>query len=201
MNNLANILATCILVTFTLLLAGCSAPVPVPVPVAAPETTQFTPQPTVTADTTFLSLYSQSSGDVAARILNVNSKFYSSSTNAGLSYSPANLRMAALDMSSTADAYHTTMLGLKNFADQANELKRNEYLGYLTSISTAGKDIADATSAESTNQYRLAMNYAEMARTALDRIEGVPDQQTRDAIDAMKLHLDDYIRMMREKLT
>ena len=200
MKTLAKILATFFLVALALFFTGCSAPVPVPVPVSPGQTTEFTPQPTATADTAFLSLYTQSSGDVAARILNVNSKFYTSSTDAGLTYSPANLRMAALDMSTTADAYHNTMLGLKNFASQSNELKRNEYLGYLNSISTAGKDIADASSAESTNQYRLAMNYAEMARTALDRIEGVPDPQSADAIETMQLHLDDYIQIMRGKL-
>ena len=200
MKILAKVLAICLLVTLPLFFTGCSVPVPVPAPGSPGQTTGFTPQPTVTADTAFLSLYAQSSGDVAARILNVNSKFYSSSTDAGRTYSPATLRMAALDLSSTAEGYHASMLALKNFGSQANELKRNEYLGYLTSISTAGEDIAEAASAENSNQYALAMNFAGLARTALDRIEGVPDPQSMDAITSMKILLDDYIQRMRERL-
>jgi len=185
-------------VSLALILAGCS--VPVPGPAATQSTTGPSVQPTASGDSAFSALYSRSSTDVAAKILDVNSKFSSSSANAGLTYSPANLRMAALDMSATAEGYHTSMLAIRNFANQGNELKRNEYLGYLTSISIAGNDIAEAASAESTSQYALAMNFAGQARTALDRIEGVPDQSSQYAITAMKAQLDDYIRMMRERL-
>ena len=198
MNIHGTIPALMLILSLSLILAGCSAPLPVPG--GAPPTTGPPATQTASGDSAFSSLYSQSSVDVAARILNVNSKFYSSSTDAGVTYSPANLRMAALDMSSTAEGYHTSMIGIMNFATQANELKRNEYLGYLTSISTAGKDIAEAASAENSNQYALAMNFATLARTALDRIEGVPDQESRDAITSMKAHLDDYIQRMRDKL-
>jgi len=185
-------------VSLALILAGCS--VPVPGPAATQSTTGPSVQPTASGDSAFSALYSRSSTDVAAKILDVNSKFSSSSANAGLTYSPANLRMAALDMSATAEGYHTSMLAIRNFANQGNELKRNEYLGYLTSISIAGNDIAEAASAESTSQYALAMNFAGQARTALDRIEGVPDQSSQYAITAMKAQLDDYIRIMRERL-
>jgi hypothetical protein len=198
MTTPVKILVMMVVVSLTLILAGCS--VPVSVPAATQPTTGPAVQPTASGDSAFSSLYSQSSTDVAAKILDVNSKFSSSSTNAGFTYSPANLRMAALDMSATAEGYHTSLLGIRNFANQGNELKRNEYLGYLTSISTAGNDIAEAASAESTSQYALAMNFAGLARTALDRIDGVPDQPSRDAIAAMKVQLDDYIRMMRERL-
>jgi hypothetical protein len=196
MNTPAKILVTMVILTLSLILAGCS----VPAPGETQPTTGPTVLPTASGDSAFSSLYSRSSVDVVAKILDVNSKFYSSSTNAGLNYSPATLRMAALDMSSTADGYHTSMLALKNFANQDNELKRNEYLGYLTTISIAGDDIAEAASAESTNQYALAMNYAGLARTALDRIEGVPDQSSRDAVVSMKIHLDNYIQRLRERL-
>jgi hypothetical protein len=198
MNDPVKILVIMTILSVSIILAGCSAPVPVPG--LAPSTTAPPAQPTVPGDSAFTSLYTQSSADVAAKILDVNSRFYSSSTDAGLTYSPASLRMAALDMSSTAEKYHTSMIGIMNFANQANELKRNQYLGYLTSISTAGDDIAEAASAESSNQYALAMNYAGLARTALDRMEGVPDQPSKDAIVTLKVHLDDYIQRMREKL-
>jgi hypothetical protein len=186
-----------VLLSLPLLLAGCSAPGPFPVG------SQPTPEETLKisgSDSVFLSLYDESSDELVEKMAEVNSRFHAPATNAGRVYSPTTLRLAALDMRDTAERYHASMLALEDFSRNDNVLLRNEYLGYLTGIANAGNSITEAASAESLGQPALGINYAGLARDRLARIEGIPDEASRNGIEVMKVQLDDYIREMRKEL-
>jgi hypothetical protein len=146
-------------------------------------------------------MHDQSAKELQGMMGVVNSRFPTAAVNSGQVYSPATLRQAALGMKDTADKYQSSLLTLKDFQNTETEIKRNEYLGYLSGLSSAGSSIAEAAAAESMGQYALAMNYAERAETSLERIDGIPDPGSAHEIQVMKVNLDDYARIMREKLT
>ena len=148
-------------------------------------------------DTQFLTMYANSASDIESKLDSVNANFYPAAQNTGITYSPSKLRLSALDLKNSAEQYHTSMLKIEKFAGKENEYLRNEYLGYLSSIKTAGGNIAEAAQAEGANDYRLAMNYAELAKTTLERIEGVPDADHQAQIEVMKVNLEDMITRMK----
>ena len=190
------ILGLLVVVTALIFSAGCtSSDIGPATPVITPVAT------TGTGDETFLSIYDASLIVIENGLKDVDANLYSSVSNAGITYSPSKLRLAALDLKNAADNYHTSLLKIEDFAIKENEYKRNEHLKYLSTIGTVGGNIAEAAQAEGDNDYRLAMNYVEMGRTHLQRIEGVPNQAHRDLIGVMKVHLDDYVQRMRDEIS
>ncbi|MDD1714044.1 MAG: hypothetical protein LUQ61_02145 [Methanoregulaceae archaeon] len=181
---------------FLALLSGCSAPLPTGGSRPAGGTTG-----PAGSDSVYLTMHDQSAKELLGMMRVVNSRFPTAAVNSGQVYSPATLRQAALDMKNAADKYQSSLLALKDFQNTETEIKRNEYLGYITGLSAAGSSIAEAAAAESTGQYALAMNYAERAETRLERIDAIPDPASAHEIQVMRVQLDDYARIMREKLT
>jgi len=189
-----------LLVAVTLAACGCTTPA------APPETSPMEATAPMTAsqepdDMEFITMYTNSASDIESKLGSVNENFYPATQNTGITYSPSKLRLAALDLKNSAEQYHTTLLKIENFASKENEYLRNDYLGYLASIRTAGGNIAEAAQAEGANDYRLAMNYAELAKTTLERIEGVPDRNHEAQIMVMKVNLDDMITRMKEAIS
>lgn len=189
-------LVTVAALLFLVLLSGCSAPLSP----GGLRPAEGTTRPSG-SDAEFVSVYDQSSKELLEEMRIVNSRFQSAAVNAGQVYSPATLRQAALDMKETADSYHASLLALEDFSSRETEIRRNDYLGYLSELSFSGSSIAEAAAAESTGQYALAVNYAGLAGTSLDRIEGIPNQELQHEIEVMKVQLEDYAWILREKLT
>jgi hypothetical protein len=181
---------------FLALLSGCSAPLP-----TGGSGPAASPTRPAGSDSVYLTVHDQSANELSGLMRVVNSRFPTAAVNSGQVYSPATLRQAALEMKDTADKYQSSLLALNDFRNTETEIKRNEYLGYLTGLSSAGSSIAEAAAAESTGQYALAMNYAERAETSLERIDSIPDPASAHEIQVMRVQLDDYARIMREKLT
>ena len=152
-------------------------------------------------DGEFLVMYGDSASAIESRLESVNANFFPATQNAGITYSPSKLRVAALEMKNTAEQYHELLIKIENFEDKENEFLRNEYLGYLSSIKAAGGNIADAAQAEGAHDYGLAMNYAERAKTSLERIEGVPDADHEAMIMVMRGNLEDMETRMKEAIS
>lgn len=152
-------------------------------------------------DGEFLVMYGDSASAIESRLESVNANFFPATQNAGITYSPSKLRVAALEMKDTADQYHELLIKIESFEDKENEFLRNEYLGYLSSIKAAGGNIADAAQAEGAHDYGLAMNYAERAKTSLERIEGVPDADHEAMIMVMRGNLEDMETRMKEAIS
>ena len=152
-------------------------------------------------DGEFLVMYGDSASAIESRLESVNTNFFPATQNAGITYSPSKLRVAALEMKDTADQYHELLIKIESFEDKENEFLRNEYLGYLSSIKAAGGNIADAAQAEGAHDYGLAMNYAERAKTLLERIEGVPDADHEAMIMVMRGNLEDMETRMKEAIS
>jgi ABC-type phosphonate transport system ATPase subunit len=152
-------------------------------------------------DREFLVMYGDSASDIESRLESVNANFFPATQNAGITYSPSKLRVAALEMKNTAEQYHQVLLKIENFEDKENEFLRNEYLGYLSSITSAGGNIAEAAQAEGAHDYGLSMNYAERAKTSLERIEGVPDANHEALIMVMRGNLEDMETRMKEAMS
>lgn len=189
------ILATISALLFLILISGCSAPLSP----GGSRPSAGTMGP-AGSDSVYITVHDQSAGELLGAMRVVNSRFPTAAVNSGQVYSPATLRQAAFGMKETADKYHSSLLTLKDFQNTETEIKRNEYLGYLAGISSAGGSIAEGAAAESTGQYALAMNYAERAETGLERIDSIPDPGSAQEIQVMRVQLDDYARIMREKL-
>jgi hypothetical protein len=181
---------------FLVLLSGCS----VPVSPGGSRPAAGTSGP-AGSDSEYLAVHDQSSKELLGMMQVVNSRFPTAAVNSGQVYSPATLRQAALGMKDTADTYQSSLLTLEDFSHTETEIQRNEYLGYLSGLSSSGSSIAEAAAAESTGQYALAMNYAERAETSLERIDDIPDPASVHEIEIMRVQLEDYARIMREKLT
>lgn len=181
---------------FLVLISGCSVPL-------SPGGSRPAAGPTGPAgsDSEYLAVHDQSSRELLGLMQVTNSRFPTAAVNTGQVYSPATLRQAGLGMKNTADKYQSSLLTLEDFSHTETEIQRNEYLGYLSGLSSAGSSIAEAAAAESTGQYALAMNYAERAETSLERIDGIPDPASAHEIQVMRVQLEDYARIMREKLT
>ena len=152
-------------------------------------------------DGEFLVMYGDSASDIESRLESVNANFFPATQNAGITYSPSKLRVSALEMKNTAEQYHELLIKIESFEDKENEFLRNEYLGYLSSIKAAGGNIADAAQAEGAHDYGLAMNYAERAKTSLERIEGVPDADHEAMIMVMRGNLEDMETRMKEAIS
>ncbi len=152
-------------------------------------------------DREFLVMYGDSASDIESRLESVNANFFPATQNAGITYSPSKLRVSALEMKNTAEQYHELLIKIESFEDKENEFLRNEYLGYLSSIKAAGGNIADAAQAEGAHDYGLAMNYAERAKTSLERIEGVPDADHEAMIMVMRGNLEDMETRMKEAIS
>jgi hypothetical protein len=181
---------------FLALLSGCSTPLSTGGSRPAAGTTG-----PAGSDSVYLTVHDQSAKELSGLMQVVNSRFPTAAVNSGQVYSPATLRQAALEMKNTADKYQSSLLTLKDFQNTETEIQRNNYLGYLSGLSSAGSSIAEAAAAESTGQYALAKNYAERAETSLERIDAIPDTASAHEIQVMRVQLDDYARIMREKLT
>jgi len=152
-------------------------------------------------DGEFLVMYGDSASAIESRLESVNANFFPATQNAGITYSPSKLRVSALELKNTADQYHELHIKIESFEDRENEFLRNEYLGYLSSIKAAGGNIADAAQAEGAHDYGLAMNYAERAKTSLERIEGVPDADHEAMIMVMRGNLEDMETRMKEAMS
>ena len=152
-------------------------------------------------DGEFLVMYGDSASAIESRLESVNTNFFPATQNAGITYSPSKLRVSALELKNTADQYHELHIKIESFEDRENEFLRNEYLGYLSSIKAAGGNIADAAQAEGAHDYGLAMNYAERAKTSLERIEGVPDADHEAMIMVMRGNLEDMETRMKEAMS
>lgn len=152
-------------------------------------------------DGEFLVMYGDSASAIESRLESVNANFFPATQNAGITYSPSKLRVSALELKNTADQYHELHIKIESFEDKENEFLRNEYLGYLSSIKAAGGNIADAAQAEGAHDYGLAMNYAERAKTSLERIEGVPDADHEAMIMVMRGNLEDMETRMKEAMS
>ncbi|MDD5047614.1 MAG: hypothetical protein PHH09_01655 [Methanoregulaceae archaeon] len=152
-------------------------------------------------DGEFLVMYGDSASAIESRLESVNANFFPATQNAGITYSPSKLRVSALELKNTADQYHELHIKIESFEDRENEFLRNEYLGYLSSIKAAGGNIADAAQAEGAHDYGLAMNYAERAKTSLERIEGVPDADHEAMIMVMRGNLEDMETRMKEAIS
>lgn len=187
-----------LLIAIMLASSGCTTTSP---PASTPQAEHtLTVATPVADDSQFLTMYANSASDIESKLGSVNANFYPATQNTGITYSPSKLRLAALDLKDSAEQYHTSMLKIEKFASKENEYLRNEYLGYLSSIKTAGGNIAEAAQAEGANDYRLAMNYAELAKTSLERIEGVPGTDHQAQITVMKVNLEDMITRMKEAI-
>lgn len=189
-----------IVIVFAIAACGCATTT------APPETPRADePLPVTTGqepnDGEFLVTYEDSASDIESRLESVNANFFPATQNAGITYSPSKLRLTALDMKNTAEQYHQVLIKIENFAGKENEFLRNEYLGYLSSIKAAGGNIADAAQAEGAHDYRLAMDYAERAKTSLERIEGVPDGNHEALILVMRGNLEDMETRMKEAMS
>lgn len=193
------------LVLFTaVLLATCGCTTTPSPPATTTENGQAVQTHTVAeqgnADMEFLTIYENSAATIVSRLELVNSHFYPATQDIDLTYSPSKLRLAALDVRDTAEEYHTALLKIEKFENKENEYLRNEYLGYLSSIRTVGENIAEAALAEGAGDYKLAMNYAELAKTSLERIGGVPDEGHEIQITVMESNLLDMITRMKEAM-
>lgn len=191
------IIGLILLVGLALLSAGCTLPVDIPVPTTQETQVTSVPSATIPVPSEFPGLYDQSAGEISTRLQAVNGNMFTAS---GSAYSPARLNLAARDLMNTAERYHSVMIGIEKFDSKDDELKRNQYLAYLSGMISAGNNIGDAAVAEGNTQYSLAMNYAELAKKALVNIKGVPDRRSQDTIVTTKVYLDDYIQRMREKI-
>lgn len=182
---------------FLALCAGCL--VPSSSTTGTNHASGVTTQSTASGDSAYHSLYESSQADLAARMEHMNGFFPVGAARRGVPYLPSELRSSALDLKQAADTYHATMIRIESFDVKGNELQRNDYLKYLSTIRKVGGDIAEAAKAEMDGDYGLAQNYAESARGALKSPDGVPGTAHSTMARSITVSLDDYIQKMREK--
>ena len=178
------------------LAAGCLVPSS---STSSPPGTNGITQSLESGDAEFLSLYENSQEDIATRLERMNRHFPVGAAMRNVPYLPSELRSTALDLKTAADTYHASMIRIESFEKKENELQRNEYLKYLSTIRKVAGDIAGAGDAEMNGEFGLAQNYAESARDALRNPDGIPGTAHENLIKDTRVSLDDYIQKMREK--
>ncbi|MCU0632490.1 MAG: hypothetical protein MUC66_05905 [Methanolinea sp.] len=169
------------------------------IPTTTPQGTPVATQAAGTGDTAFLSLYESSQSDIATRLERMNRYFQVGAATRNVPYLPSELRSSALELKNAAEAYHASMIRIEPFAEKENEIRRNEYLKYLSAIRKISGNTADAAGAEMDQQFALAQNYAESARDALKNTEGIPGSAHEYLLKTTRVSLDDYIQKLREK--